>query len=107
MHVRGIMWCPAVAALLACRLHRIPLRTPSWGWGGHRLRSNSLWTATFLHASHNLFIQAIFTPLTADTGPTKYAIDEFGFVLPIVIGLVALWCWRHRDAALAAWHRDT
>ena len=251
MYVRGIMWCPAFAALLTCRIHRIPLRTLGWGWGGHRLqaaawwlpatyalvaygfvwstglgkfpspefvqhsvtavglpgvpawataalmialyavygflgscvnalgeeigwrgflaprltathgfaaasiitgciwalwhypailfsdynigspawvaipcftvmiigssfvftwfrlRSNSLWTATFLHASHNLFIQAIFTPLTADTGHTKYAIDEFGFVLPIVIGVVAFWCWRHRDAALAAWHRDT
>jgi membrane protease YdiL (CAAX protease family) len=39
-----------------------------------RLRTGSLWTATFLHASHNLFIQGIFTPLTGDTGPTRYAI---------------------------------
>ena len=49
------------------------------------LRSGSLWTATFLHASHNLFIQAIFTPLTGNTRPTPDAIDEFGFVLPLVI----------------------
>jgi len=52
------------------------------------------WTATFLHASHNLFIQGIFTPLTGDTGPTRYAVDEFGFVLPLVIGATAVWFWR-------------
>jgi len=42
------------------------------------LRAGSLWPAAILHASHNLFIQSIFTPLTRDTGPTKYVIDEFG-----------------------------
>ena len=57
-----------------------------------RLKTGSLWTATFLHASHNLFIQGIFTPLTGDTGPTRYAIDEFGF-LPLVIGVAAVWFW--------------
>jgi len=71
-----------------------------------RLRTGSLWTATFLHASHNLFIQAIFTPLTGDTGPTRYAIDEFGFVLPLVVFVTAIWFWRRREIALAAW-RET
>jgi membrane protease YdiL (CAAX protease family) len=68
-----------------------------------RLKTGSLWTATFLHASHNLFIQGIFTPLTGDTGPTRYAVDEFGFVLPLVIGATAVWFWRRREVALAAW----
>jgi len=68
-----------------------------------RLKTGSLWTATFLHASHNLFIQGIFTPLTGDTGPTPYAIDEFGFVLPLVTGATAVWFWRRREIALAAW----
>src|SRR5262245_59028340 len=68
-----------------------------------RLKTGSLWTATFLHASHNLFVQAIFTPLTGDTGPTRYAVDEFGFVLPLVICATAVWFWRRRDVALAAW----
>jgi uncharacterized protein len=67
-----------------------------------RLRSGSLWTATFLHASHNLFIQAIFTPLTGNTGPTPYAIDEFGFVLPLVVAAIAVWFWRRRHEAIAA-----
>ncbi|MDX9864655.1 MAG: CPBP family glutamic-type intramembrane protease [Anaerolineaceae bacterium] len=30
-----------------------------------RLQSGSLWPAAVLHASHNLFVQAIFTSLTA------------------------------------------
>jgi hypothetical protein len=35
-----------------------------------RIKSNSLWTAVLLHASHNRFIQDIFTPLNQDTGDT-------------------------------------
>ena len=35
-----------------------------------RLKSGSLWTGAILHASHNLYIQAIFTPLTRITGKT-------------------------------------
>jgi membrane protease YdiL (CAAX protease family) len=49
-----------------------------------RLKSGSLWTAAILHASHNLYIQAIFTPLTRNTGKTAWFIDEFGAILPIV-----------------------
>lgn len=58
------------------------------------LRSGSLWPAAILHASHNLFIQGILTPLTRDTGPTKYIIDEFGIGLVITIGIGAVIAWR-------------
>ncbi|HXF49184.1 MAG TPA: type II CAAX endopeptidase family protein [Verrucomicrobiae bacterium] len=61
-----------------------------------RLKSGSLWTAAFLHASHNLFVQAIFTPLTTDTGKTKYFIDEFGAALAIVSVVVGYIFWRMR-----------
>ncbi|KLD63430.1 CPBP family intramembrane glutamic endopeptidase [Dyella japonica] len=61
-----------------------------------RLKSGSLWTGAILHASHNLFIQAIFTPLTADTGKSAWFIDEFGVVLPVVIGGFAIYFWRRR-----------
>ena len=33
-----------------------------------RLKSGSLWTGAILHASHNLYVQAIFTPLTRIAG---------------------------------------
>ncbi len=61
-----------------------------------RIKSGSLWTAVILHASHNLFIQSIFTPLTADTGNTAYYIDEFGIVLPIVGICFAIYYWNKR-----------
>jgi len=61
-----------------------------------RLRSGSLWTAAMLHASHNLYVQAIFTPLTRDTGKTKWFIDEFGAVLPLVTVGFAIYFWSQR-----------
>ena len=61
-----------------------------------RIKSGSLWTAVILHATHNLFIQRIFTPLTAETGSTAYFIDEFGIVLPIVGIGFAIFYWNKR-----------
>jgi len=62
------------------------------------LRSGSLWPAAIFHGSHNLFIQSIFTPLTRDTGPTKYIIDEFGIGLVVTITIAAIvLCRRPRS----------
>lgn len=61
-----------------------------------RLRSGSLWPAVVLHASHNLFIQGIFTPLTADTGITAWVIGEFGAGLALLLALTAWLFWRRR-----------
>lgn len=60
------------------------------------LRSNSLWPAAILHAAHNLFIQQIFTPLTRDTGWTKYIVDEFGVGMVITIAIAAIIVCRSR-----------
>jgi membrane protease YdiL (CAAX protease family) len=64
------------------------------------LRARSLWPAAILHASHNLFIQSIFTPLTRDTGNglTKYVIDEFGvgLVVTTAIGAIAAYLAMRR-----------
>jgi uncharacterized protein len=66
-----------------------------------RLVSHSVWPCAILHASHNLFIQGFFTPLTgARGGYTKYAIDEFGMALPGVILLFALGFWSMRKRAI-------
>jgi len=61
-----------------------------------RLKSGSLWTGTLLHASHNLFIQMVFTPITVDTGNTMKYIDEFGIALPIVSVVVGFIFWTKR-----------
>ena len=60
------------------------------------LKSGSLWTAAILHASHNLFVQSVFTPLTGQTAVTPYIIDEFGCGLAITIVLIAFLFWRKR-----------
>ena len=67
-----------------------------------RIKSGSLWTAVILHASHNLFIQNFFTPLTQDTGNTAYYIDEFGIVLPVVGICFALYYWNKRSKLITS-----
>jgi len=63
-----------------------------------RLRSNSVWPCMLFHASHNVFIQNFFTPLTGAKGKiTPYMIDEFGIALPLVVLVVAILAWRARD----------
>ncbi len=68
----------------------------SFAFAWLRLRSGSLWPAVLLHASHNLFIQAIFTPLTGTTRFTPYVIGEFGLGLALVVLPVAYLFWRKR-----------
>lgn len=66
-----------------------------------RLASNSVWPCAILHASHNLFIQGFFTPLTGSRGAvTAYAIDEFGVAVPLIIVLIAVGFWLNRDRVL-------
>jgi membrane protease YdiL (CAAX protease family) len=74
----------------------------SFAFAWLRLKSGSLWPAVFLHASHNLFIQGIFTPLTQNTGFTPYVIDEFGIGLALAALGLAFWFWRRRAAPGAA-----
>jgi membrane protease YdiL (CAAX protease family) len=66
-----------------------------------RMVSNSVWPCAILHASHNLFIQGFFTPLTGSRGTlTAYAIDEFGVAVPLIIVIFAIAFWLNRDRAL-------
>lgn len=57
-------------------------------------KSNSLWPAVILHASHNLFIQQVFTPLTIRGSGTHFCIDEFGILLPVISSIVAIFFYR-------------
>lgn len=63
-----------------------------------RLRANSVWPCALFHASHNLFIQGFFTPLTGPKGRiTPYMIDEFGVAVPLVVLAIAVLAWSARD----------
>jgi uncharacterized protein len=53
-----------------------------------RLKSGSVWTGMFLHASHNAFIQAFFDPLTRPATATKYLTTEFGAGLAIAAVII-------------------
>ena len=68
----------------------------SFAFAWMRLKSGSLWTGVFLHASHNLFIQRVFDPLTTDTGVTKYITGEFGVALALISLVVACIFWKKR-----------
>jgi membrane protease YdiL (CAAX protease family) len=66
-----------------------------------RQRSGNLWTAVIFHASHNLFIQSLFTPATLARGEiTPYAIDEFGFAVPAFALVFALGILAYRRQTL-------
>lgn len=56
-----------------------------------RLKSDSIFPCMILHASHNLYIQRIFTPLTKSTDLTPWFIDEFGLILPIATTCFAVY----------------
>lgn len=63
-----------------------------------RLRANSVWPCVLFHASHNVFIQSFFTPLTGAKGSiTPYIVDEFGVAVPLVVLVIAILAWRARD----------
>ncbi|MBU1011968.1 MAG: CPBP family intramembrane metalloprotease [Bacteroidetes bacterium] len=61
-----------------------------------RLKSGSLWTGMFIHASHNGFIQSFFTPITGTSLITGYFIGEFGVALTLISIVLAFLFWRKR-----------
>ena len=62
-----------------------------------RLKSGSVWPAILLHASHNLYIQRLFDPLTTETSSlSKYIVGESGIALTIVFVALALVFWGLR-----------
>jgi CAAX protease family protein len=69
----------------------------SFAFAWMRLKSGSMWTGMLLHASHNLWIQGIFDPLTTDTGNTEFVIGEFGAGLAAAAALTAYLFWYRRD----------
>jgi uncharacterized protein len=88
---------PAFA--LACFTLMVIADSYILGW--LRLRSGSLWTATVFHASHNLFIQAIFDSITAPVGRARYITTEFGWGMVLTVGACALYFWTRRKEVSA------
>jgi membrane protease YdiL (CAAX protease family) len=60
----------------------------------YTFKSNSLWPAALYHSIHNIYIQKICTPLTISNDTTTFWIDEYGFMIPIVTTIFAIYFWR-------------
>lgn len=72
----------------------------AFSWLRHS--SGSFWPAALLHASHNLFVQNIFTPLTLPNSLTPYVIDEFGVGLALTGLILALIFWQRKKLLVPA-----
>jgi uncharacterized protein len=73
-----------------------------------REQSGSVWPAVALHASHNLFVQDVFDPMTRSGPLTQFVTSEFGVGLVIAYAIVAYVCWRSSRAqrfGTTAFHR--
>jgi membrane protease YdiL (CAAX protease family) len=60
----------------------------------YTFKSNSLWPAAIYHSVHNIYIQKICTPLTITNDNTTFWIDEYGFMIPIVTTIFAVYFWE-------------
>jgi uncharacterized protein len=85
---------PGIPKWYAVIMFAIMVMGISFIFGWLRLKSGSLWPAVILHASHNLFVQVIFTPLTIQKAITPYIIDEFGVGLAIAAIILAIFFIR-------------
>jgi uncharacterized protein len=98
-HYPGLLWSDYNAGTnpvyaLTCFTLMVIGNAFIMGW--LRLKSGSLWPCALLHASHNLFIQAILDRITAPVGRTLYYTTEFGCGLVLAVGATAVYFWTRR-----------
>ena len=60
----------------------------------YTFKSNSLWPAAVYHSVHNIYIQKICTPLTISNEQTPFWIDEYGWMIPCITTVFAVYFWR-------------
>jgi uncharacterized protein len=98
-HYPGLLWADYNAGTnpryaLTCFTLMVIAMAFIMGW--LRLKSGSLWPCALLHASHNLFIQAILDRLTAPASRALYITTEFGAGLALTVGATGLYFWLRR-----------
>ena len=71
-----------------------------------RFRSESIWPAALLHASHNLFIPVVFDNLTRNTGTTLWYTTEFGVALAATSATFAFYFWSRRKDVERRYTKD-
>lgn len=63
-----------------------------------RQRTNSIWPAVLLHASHNVWFFLLLEPLTSSTPIKPYVSGEHGVITIALISLFAYVCWLRRGS---------
>lgn len=71
-----------------------------------RLKTGSVWPPIFLHASHNLWMQSVFTPLTTERENTKWVAGDLGVAFVVVAAVVAVVFWSKRGELKPTAARD-
>jgi membrane protease YdiL (CAAX protease family) len=87
LYVTGLMWCPALAALLACRMARIPVAQLGWRWPGARVQ----WAAYLLPLAYCLLGYGAAWSL----GLGSFAPAEYGAYAGKMLGMPGLPAWSH------------
>jgi membrane protease YdiL (CAAX protease family) len=108
---RGIVWSVWHYPMIIAGIYRnesplwfnlvcftIVLTGTSFIYTWFRLKSGSLWTGMFLHASHNTFIQSFFKRIKIAAAIKAYFIDEFGAALAFMSVILAFVFWRKRSS---------
>ena len=60
----------------------------------YTFKSKSLWPAAIFHSVHNSYIQKICTPITVTNESSRFWIDEYGVMIPIITSIFAIYFWR-------------
>jgi membrane protease YdiL (CAAX protease family) len=87
LYVAGLMWCPALAAWLACRAGGLPLSTLGWRWPGARVQ----WIAYGLPLAYGAAIYAT----TWLTGLGAFSTEAYAPYAAKAIGFPAWPAWAH------------
>lgn len=68
-----------------------------------RLVSGSVLVSALLHGASNYFVQAFFPTLTISTPAGDAMLGEFGWAVPVVSGVIAVffWCFRRHVPSLS------
>jgi membrane protease YdiL (CAAX protease family) len=82
-----------IAYSIACFIAMVVALSTIMAW--ITLKSGSLWPAALLHATHNLFVQAVFDTSTVNRGSTGWLTGEFGIGLVVTIAIAAALLLRY------------
>ena len=101
-HYPGIIWGgyhgdgPLLYSLACFSIMLVSLSVVA---GYLRVATGSLWSGVVLHASHNLYIQAVFDPMTTDGTAKSLLLTEWGVGTAIAYSVVAIVVLRHVAAS--------